>query len=69
MGDIEKELGITDERHTQLVQIMNNITHQAYSHTDVLLLLGAHEDMDVTEKLFCAYIYGGIVMKRNIKRR
>ena len=69
MGDIDKELGITNERHTQLVQIMNNITHQANSHTDVLLLLGSREDMDVTEKLFCAYIYGGIVMKRNIKRR
>ena len=69
MGYIDKELGITDERHTQLVQIMNNITYQANSHTDVLLLLGAREDMDVIEKLFCAYIYGGMVMKMNIKRR
>ena len=69
MGNIDKELGITDERHAQLVQIMNNITYQANSHTDVLLLLGAREDMDVIEKLFCAYIYGGMVMRMNIKRR
>lgn len=68
MGNIDTELGITSKRHRQLVSIMNNITQQANSHTDVLLLLSARTDMDETEKLFCAFIYGGMVMKRNIRR-